>query len=277
MVYPTHLAIDVTYKKCTDRNLPMITPYMVKTETHTAPQTYSNDKVFSSAVILNAFGSVAQKQEKIKNNKYSVSSAYSNDLNQTTRVPMVFAHVSSTNDFEYVDMACEGCIVDANAYYYRRSGDSSPSGSDEDIDRPDAKDNAFTEVEYFNPASQNGAVSASADIAERSRSLKDSVYAKAWEMVANSEEDFIPSDSLDDASLIEIYSMRSKRGGNNFVLKVDRDAEGRFSQKIYNNKGQLVSSWFFNGTKEVVVLYKYDSFGNLLKQYYKNHSEMASR
>ena len=276
MIYPTHLAIFVTYKKCTDRNLPMITPYMVKTETHTAPQNYSNDKVFSSAVILNAFGGVAQKQEKIKNNKYSVSSAYSNDLNQTTRVPMVFAHVSSTKDFEYVDMACEGCIVDANAYYYRRSEDLSLSGTDEDIDRPDAKDNAFTEMEYFNPALQNGAISAAAGIAERSRALKDSVYAKAWEMVANSEEDFIPSDSLDDASLIEIYSMRSKRGGNNFVLKVDRDAEGRFSQKIYNNKGQLVSSWFFNGTKEVVVLYKYDSFGNLLKQYYKNHSEMAS-
>lgn len=283
--------LRVSYKKCTDRELAPVIPAMVKTENFTAPQSSQENRIFSSAKILNAFGGVAQEQKKIKDGEYTVSSEYSNRMNQVTRSPMTFVHKSQTGDFEYVDMACEGCIIEANAYYYKRSGqNNSTTMTDDDIDRPDAENNAFTEVRYFNGYSdKNGATTASAGIAKRAFAFNENSYAQEWVFPASSEYDYIPHDKLDNVSLVNSFSKRtqeyndynSSNGLNNkgrkhaYVLKIHRDAEGKFSQEIYDGKGQKVTSWFYDGNDEQIIIYEYDAYGNLLKTYNKDYTQIS--
>ncbi len=270
----------VKYKKCETRDLPAVVPTMVKTELYSAPQASQDNRTVSSAKIYNGFGGVAQRQKKIDDNEYAVSSEYSNKLNQTTRVPMTFVHKSAINDFEYVDMACDGCINAANAYYYKRAdgkNQSSQSQVEDDIDRPDAENNAFTEVRYYNGNSQNnGAISASAGIAKRSFAFNNESSAKVWEIPASSMYNFIPHDKLDDGYFLNVYNNRNRiPSQNNYLLKIYRDSEGVFSQEIYDSEGLKVSSWFFDGQNEQIVVYEYDAFGNVVKTYNKDNVHIS--
>ena len=279
MADASNVVLKVFYRKCESRLLDYVVPAMVKTETYTAPQSSQENRTFSSAKIMDAFGGVAQEQKKIENDEYLVSSEYSNGVHQTTRVPMNFVHKSQTGDFEYVDMACEGCIVEANAYYYKRSGSNQPStiSTDDDIDRPDAENNAFTEVRYFNGNSRNnGATSASAGIAKRSFVFNENSYAQDWEIPASSEYDYIPHEKLEESAILNIFNNRSNKASKkDFVLKIHRDAEGKFTQEIYNSIEQKVSSWFYNGNQELITIYDYDAYGNLIKTYNKDYNQIS--
>lgn len=268
--------VKITYKKCTDRKFPPIVPFMVKTESHTAPESSPDDHAHLTATILDAFGGVAQKQKKIEDGKYSVSSVYTDEMNRVTRSPMAFVHENPSDDFEYVDMACDNCIAEANNYYYMRSYGGTAFGPDDDIDRPDARGNAFTEIRYYDSEKKNGALTASAGIAKRSFALRNDDYAKSWEIPAESDHDFVPHRNLDEKNLEIFYSKRTDHpNGKNYILKIHRDAEGRFSQEIYDSKGQLVSSWRYDGTQESVVVYEYDDYGLLLKSYDKGYAQIA--
>ena len=270
----------VKYKKCETRDLPAVIPTMVKTELYSAPQSSQENRTISSAKIYNGFGGVAQKQKKIDDNEYAVSSEYSNKLNQITRVPMTFVHKSDKDDFEYVDMACDGCIKAANAYYYKRSEENSQSSQsmeEDDIDRPDAENNAFTETRYYNGNSlNNGSISASAGIAKRSFAFNTESFAKVWEIPASSMYNFIPHDKLDDGYLLNVYNNRNRiPSQNNYLLKIYRDSEGVFSQEIYDSEGLMVSSWFFDGKNEQIIVYEYDAFGNVVKTYNKDYAQLS--
>ena len=280
MINASNVVLKIIYKKCETRELAPIIPAMEKTVVYSGPQSFSENRSISSVKIMNAFGGVAQKQKKIAEGEYAVSSEYTNGMDQKTRVPMDFVHKSKSGDFEYVDMACEGCITEANAYYYKRSGVNSSSNqglSDDDIDRPDAENNAFTETKYFNGNSKNnGAISASAGIAKRSFAFNDDSYAQVWEMPAISENDFIPHDKLDESFLVNAYKQRNDFNINkelkyNFLLKIHRDSEGKYTQEIFNTRGLVESSWFYDGNKEQIIVYEYDEFGNLEKSYNKDY------
>ncbi len=276
----SHLVITVTYKKCESRELDPVIPNIVITEKYTAPQTAKENRISSSALIFDAFGGVAQKQKKIVDGEYAVSSVYSNKLNQVTRVPMTFVHKAQKKDFEYVDMACEGCITEANAYYYNRSltDQSNSTPTEDDIDRPDAFNNAFSEMKYYYGSEENGAVSASAGIAKRSFAYNGDSYSKNWEMPASSEYDYIPHSALDENSLANAFAARNfNLSLQDFVLKISRDSEGKFKQQIYNSKGMVVSSWFFDGTHEQVYIHEYDDYGNLKRVYNKSYSSTGTQ
>lgn len=275
-----NVILNISYKKCETRELPLVIPDMVKMETYSAPHSSSDNRIISSAVIYNAFGGVAQKQKMVAKGEYAVLSEYSNRMNQKTRVPMTFVHKSSTNDFEYVDMACENCITEANAYYYKRSeesGLSNPISTEEDIDRPDAENNAFTEIRYFNGNSKgNGAVAASAGVAKRSFAFNGNSYAIDYEMPAFSKYDFISHNNLNESALSDIYSKRNQNRYNaNFVLKIHRDSEGKFTQEIFDSQGLKIASWYFDGQRELIDVYEYDEFGNLEKAYNKDYSYIS--
>ena len=271
------VVLTVVYKKCETRELDYVVPAMVRTETYTAPTTSAENRTNASAQIMNAFGGVVQKQAKINGSEYSVYSEYSNGMGQPTRVPMTFVHKSESGDFEYVDMACEGCITAANAYYYKRPDGYQSTSSIDDIDRPDAENNAFTEVRYFNGNSKNsGATSASAGVAKRSFTFNEDSYAQEWEMPASSAFDYISHEKLDEGILLNVFKNRDNATTEkNFVLKIYRNAEGKFSQEIYNTKGQKESSWFYDGKQELVNVYEYDDFGNLVKSYNKDFSQIS--
>lgn len=268
------VSLIVTYKKCVDRGLPLIVPFMVKTESHTAPQSAAEDRITASALIYDAFGGVAQTQKKVIDGKYSVSSTYTNDMNQVTKTPMPFVHNSSNGDFEYVDMACGNCITEANAYYYRRSSGGGTLDPDDDIDRPDAEDYAFTEVKYYNAnENENGSKLAFGGIAKRAIDFKNGVSAQTWEMPAYNEDDFVKHEHLDNNILKQVY--KDRQHPYYFVLRIHRDGEGKYTQEIFNSKGQLKSSWKYDGTNEIVVKYEYDAYGHLLKSYEKGHPALA--
>lgn len=273
----SNVVLRVWYKKCETRELDYVIPAMVKTETYTAPIASPENRINSSAQIMNAFGGIAQKQVKIKGTEYSVHSEYSNGVGQTTRIPMTFIHKSESGDFEYVDMACEGCIIAANAYYYKRPDGAQSNSPLDDIDRPDAENNAFTETRYFNGNSKNsGAISASAGIAKRSFAFNEDSYAQDWVMPASSKYDFIPHEKLDEGTLQNIFRNRSNDASKkDFVLKIYRNADGKHSQEIYNSKGQKEASWFFDGEKELINVYEYDDFGNLTKTYNKDCNQIS--
>ena len=280
MIGNSDITLKVLYKKCVDRNLAPIVPAMVKTETYTALQSSPENRISSSAKIMDAFGGVAQKQKKVHDGEFAVSSEYSNGLGQTTRVPMTFVHKSQSGDFEYVDMACEGCITEANAYYYKRSENNNLQNqvpTDDDFDRPDAENNAFTEVKNFNGnPERNGAVSASAGIAKRAFAFNEDNYAQEWEMPAKTMYDFIPYDKLNKTSFVDVYSKRNDGSRHDFVLKIHRDAEGKYTQEVYDSKGRKLSSWYFDGKDEKVVAYEYDEFDNLTKTYNTKYKDLAS-
>ena len=252
----------VTYKKCTTRSLAYVTPNIVETEIYSDP----NKSPDVSATISNAFGSVIQRQSKISKGSYAVETFYANGMNQKTLVPMVFVHKNTTDKFEYVDLACKNCITEANGYF------NDPNG----IDNPDAKGNAFSETQYFNSNSNgDGAISASAGIAEQSFALGDGKYAKDWVMPACNEEDFIPHEFLNENGIKNAYSNRSS-GTCDFVLKIHRSAKDKYTQEIYNSKGQLKSGWLYNGNEAMISLYEYDEFGNLLKSYNKSFANIPT-
>lgn len=280
MLDHSNLILKVLYKKCVDRELSPVVPAMVKTETYTALQSSPENRIFSSAKIMDAFGGVAQKQKKVHDDEFAVSSEYSNSMGQTTRVPMTFVHKSQSGDFEYVDMACEGCITEANAYYYKRSESDNLQNqvpTDDDVDRPDAENNAFTELKYFNGnPERNGAVSASAGIAKRAFVFNDDNYAQEWEMPAKTMYDFVPYDKLNKTSLVDVYSKKNDGSRHDYVLKIHRNAEGKYTQDVYDSKGRKLSSWFFDGKDEQVVAYEYDEFDNLTKTYNTKYSDLAS-
>ena len=259
-VYETTV-LTIRYKKCTKRELTIV-PEIHKTETFSSSGEYKN--TFESASILGAFGAEIQTQEKIVDDKYIISTSYSNEFKQTRFVPMKFVHESSLGDFEYVDLACKNCIDLANSYYAGQSP----------IDQPDAFGFAYSEFDA--PNGKNGVVSSTAGIAKRSFAYLGDENEKTWSMPVSSDEDFIPFEHLVDW---QIEKMFHKNIDNylhlNYTLTVSRGTDGKFTQKISDSKGQLKSSWFYNGHVPVVSLYEYDSYGNLIKTKLKNDERLV--
>lgn len=251
--------LRVAYSDCEKRTLSMI-PGMIKTETFASPEDVSGNIKNETATIFNAFGGVVQTQKKIAPNKYLVSASYSNALNQPTRVPMNFVHRNnSSDDFEYVDMACENCIAEANAFFRGQNP----------IDQPDAEGFAYTEIKNYN--GQNGAVAAMAGVAGRSFGSKGEGIAKEWVIPVSSEEDFMPYEDLRADYIEKYYAQNSERHYlKDFTLKISRDIQGKYTQKIFDTRGLLKSSWYYNGNKPVVSLYSYDDYGALKESKLKN-------
>ncbi|MBR6125755.1 RHS repeat-associated core domain-containing protein [Candidatus Saccharibacteria bacterium] len=253
--------LSITYKKCSKRTLTVV-PEIHQVQSF--PSSGTDTKAFETASVLNGFGAEIQKQEKISSSKYMVSTSYSNDLNQTTYVPMNFVHESSSGDFEYVDLACYNCITLANGFY----------GGQDPIDRPNALGYAYTEQENYN--NKNGVVGSAAGVAKRSFAYNDGNTAKSWSIPVSSAEDFIPFDKLIEWRIEDLFHKNMDNAYNlNYTLTVSRNSEGKFTQKINDSRGLLKSSWYYNGTNPVISLYDYDEYGNLIETRLKNDERLV--
>jgi len=253
--------LTILYKKCSKRELTVV-PEIHKTEIFSSSGDDKNS--FESASIFGAFGEEIQTQEKIVDDKYMISTSYSNELKQTRYIPMKFVHKSSSGDFEYVDLACKNCIDLANSYYAGQSP----------IDQPDALGFAYSEI--ADPNGKNGVVSSTAGIAKRSFAYLGDKNAKTWSIPVSSDEDFIPFENLFDW---QIEKMFRKNLNNslylNYTLTVSRNTDGKFTQEISDSKGLLKSSWTYNGTNPVITLYDYDEYGHLIGTKLKNDERLV--
>ncbi len=255
--------LDIRYKSCSKRDLKVV-PEIHKTESFSSSG--DDAKTFETASILNAFGAEIQRQEKISSDKYMISTSYSNDMNQTTYVPMNFVHKNSLNDFKYVDLACFNCIALANKFY----------GGQDPVDRPDALGFAYTEQENYN--GQNGVVSSVGGIAKRSLAYQSENNAKSWSIPVASDEEFIPYEHLDESRIEKIFKENMELANVlNYTLTVSRGSDGKFTQQISDSRGLLKSSWYYNGYVPVISLYEYDKYGNLVETKLKNDERLVAK
>lgn len=262
-VFDGTTVFSITYKKCSKRELTII-PEIQKTEVYM--NTANGVNVHESASIMNAFGNIIQKQDKLSSNEFTVSTSYSNKLNQTTLTPMTFVYKNLSGNFEYVDLACKNCIDLANSYY----------AGQHQIDQPNAYGFAYTEVDNLN--GKGGAVSSVAGIAKRSFAYQTENNAKTWSIPVQTEDDFIPFEKLEEWQIEKKYNDNIETAYNkNYTLTIARGADGKFAQKITDSEGRLKSSWVYNGTNEIVTLYEYDEYGHLKEQKLKNDLRLVEK
>ena len=262
-VFDGTTVLSITYKKCSKRELTVI-PEIQKTEVYMNSTNGVN--VHESASILNSFGNVIQKQEKISSDKFAVSTSYSNKLNQITLSPMTFVYENASGNFEYVDLACKNCIDLANSYY----------GGQDQIDQPNALGFAYSEIDNLN--GKGGAVNSVAGIAKRSFAYQTENSEKTWSIPVQNEDDFIPFEKLEEWQIEKKYNDNIKTANNkNYTLTITRGIDGKFSQKITDSDGRLKSSWIYNGSNAIVNLYEYDEYGHLIEQKLKNDMRLVEK
>ena len=262
-VFDGTTVFSITYKKCSKRELTII-PEIQKTEVYM--NTANGVNVYETASIMNAFGNVIQKQEKISSDKFAVSTSYSNKLNQTTFSPMTFIHKNPSGDFEYVDLACKNCIGLANSYYAGQNP----------IDQPDALGFAYSEVDNLN--GKGGAINSVAGIAKRSFAYQTENNIKTWSIPVQSEDDFIPFEKLEEWQIEKKYNDNIGLAYNkNYTLTIIRGDDGKYTQKITDSDGLLKSSWIYNGSNAIINLYEYDEYGHLKEQKLKNDLRLVEK
>ncbi|PWJ57069.1 MULTISPECIES: RHS repeat domain-containing protein [unclassified Fibrobacter] len=248
------LSIQVTFKKCETRNIPYVSPDMVKITRYLDPSTSQNPRISRSVSILGSFGNSIETVDSIAEKKYLVSTTYTDGLGTKRKTPIPF--IAPLDSFDYVDLACEKCISAANDYY---------DGSDE-LDRPDAMDLAYTENDplYGN---FEGALQTTAGIAKRSFNYVEK-QSKTWIMSAANEKDFISYENLNkDGFLAKEYSKRNDVAKATYLLFITRDSENHYSQEIKNDKGKTVTTWMFDGKYESYQKNEYDVFDRLVESY----------
>ncbi|MBR1745179.1 MAG: hypothetical protein IJ734_04235, partial [Fibrobacter sp.] len=255
----------VKYKPCS-RKQHLVTPFYTKNEKFLKPGGDAANATIS-AVYSDGFGSTAQIQKRVDEKKFSVSSKYKNSFGQVTKNPMAFVRHDDDDDFKYVDVACEQCVVKANEYFV---------GRDEYVD-PNAEGYAYAETNYFN--ADEGLIFEAAGIAEnsfeRSRNSSEEKIAKVWKMPAKDNNDYIDFNLLDDVHLAGIY-VNSKKEGGQFILNVEKNAQGVFSQKIYNSKGQNETSWTYDGTNVLISYNTFDIYGNVVESGIKGYEKLST-
>ena len=256
-----HENVDVVveFAPCEARTLDVV-PETVKTDSYLDPIGQANARKFTSAIFKDAFGSNVQIQDSLAEGKYIVSAIYSDALGKTRYEPMSF--VRDTAAFGYMDMACEACVTAANDYY---------DGTDS-TDRPDAEGNAFTE---FEPRYGNGSGSfgRSAGIARRSFEYRQEV-SESYGLPASATDGFLHLDYLNETSISDNFRKRIKNPGGKH-LTVSRDAEGRYTQSVTDEKNRPVSTWTFDGQKELVVVNEYDGYDRLTRSYLRDYPAFA--
>lgn len=251
--------VVVEFAPCEARTLEVV-PEMVKTDSYLDPIGQANARKFTSAVFKDAFGSNVQIQDSLADGKYTVSAIYDDALGKTRYGPMSF--VRDTTAFGYMDMACEACVTVANGYY---------DGTDS-TDRSNAEGNAFTE---FEPRYGNGAGSfgRSAGIARRSFEYRQEV-SESYGLPASATDGFLHLDYLNETSISDNFRKRIKNPGGKH-LTVSRDAEGRYTQSVTDEKNRPVSTWTFDGQKELVVVNEYDGYDRLTRSYLRDYPAFA--
>ena len=256
-----HENVDVVveFAPCEARTLDVV-PETVKTDSYLDPIGQANARKFTSAIFKDAFGLTVQKQDSLAEGKYIVSAIYSDALGKTRYEPMSF--VRDTAAFGYMDMACEACVTAANDYY---------DGTDS-TDRPDAEGNAFTE---FEPRYGNGSGSFGrcAGIARRSFEYRQEV-SESYGLPASATDGFLHLDYLNETSISDNFRKRIKNPGGKH-LTVSRDAEGRYTQSVTDEKNRPVSTWTFDGQKELVVVNEYDGYDRLTRSYLRDYPAFA--
>ena len=203
-----NIDLHVDFVPCSGRKLDPVTPAMVSVTNFRDPES-STARKNSSAVIKGSFGETVQKQDLLKEGKYIVSAYYTDDYGQKNYSTSDF--VRDAKDFEYLDMACKGCIVAANNYY---------DGS-ESFDRPDAQGVAYVEYDkrYGNEFGSNGT---SFGIADASRNDFPE-QAESWTIPVFSEDAFISENVLNLSSIKNLYeSNHGKTANADFSLTIAR-------------------------------------------------------
>ncbi|OWV01607.1 MULTISPECIES: RHS repeat domain-containing protein [unclassified Fibrobacter] len=251
--------VIIKFAPCEARTLDVV-PEMVKTDTYLDPINQPNARKFTSAVFKDAFGTTVQTQDSLSNGKYIVSAVYSDALGKTKYEPMSF--VLDTTTFVYMDMACEACVVAANNYY---------DGTDS-TDKPNAESNAFTEFEprYGN---ESGSFGRNAGIARRSFEFQQQVQ-EAYGLPASVETDFLHLNYLNEGDISDNFRKRIKNPGGKH-LTISRDAEGRYTQSVTDEKNRTVSTWTYDGENELVVMNEYDGYDRLIRSYLRDFPAFA--
>ena len=251
--------VVVEFAPCEARTLDVV-PEMVKTDSYLDPVNLPNARKFTSAIFKDAFGSTVQKQDSLADGKYIVSAVYSDALGKTKYEPMSF--VRDTTAFGYMDMACEACVTAANNYY---------DGTDS-IDKPNAESNAFTEFEprYGNTS---GSFGRNAGIARRSFEYQQQVQ-EAYGLPASVATDFLHLGYLNEGHISDNFRKRIKNPGGKH-LTISRDAEGRYTQSVTDEKNRTVSTWAFDGENELVVMNEYDGYDRLVRSYLRDYPAFA--
>ena len=266
------MVLEVEFGGCSGRNLPIVTPEMLKTTKFLDPEDVADARKSSSAVIKGSFGETVQKQhyligidettgQPVKDN-YVVSAYYTDDYGQKNYSPSDFVH--EAKDFEYLDMACYNCVIKANAYY----------NGDDDFDQPNADGVAYVKHDkrYGDKGGSNGTSYGIADASEE----KYPEQAESWTIPVFSDNEFLPREELSTKGIQPSYGLNhSKSGVAKYSLTVARDNEGRYNQKITNTKGQTVSTWRLLGDKVYITKYEYDEFDRLTSVYPADNQNLA--
>ena len=106
--------VHVSYRNCTQRNLPEVVPSYVKNEIFLDPKDKS--KVVTTYSIKDGFDRVVQTQEDLGNGKFSVSALYFDYAGNTQYAPKTFVTENKTA-YSFEEMYCRLCIAKSAAFY----------------------------------------------------------------------------------------------------------------------------------------------------------------
>lgn len=290
--------VHVSYRNCTQRNLPEVVPSYVKNEIFLDPKDKS--KVVTTYSIKDGFDRVVQTQEDLGNGKFSVSALYFDYAGNTQYAPKTFVTENKTA-YSFEEMYCRQCIAKSAAFY---NGDTAFIKS-----RVDASGYPYAEHNYHY-GENKAIVGESAGMGEASFD-KGKKFINTWKIpiATYRSDEFFTIEQLKDKTfglfngsgsaldneylgrLTTITEDDLDVNKNEFdypyVLTINQALDGSFSQSITDGAGNVWATWiahdgevlvsrniynlstsqldrsYVEGRSGFVTLYSYDDAGRL--------------
>lgn len=246
--------VHVSYRNCTQRNLPEVVPSYVKNEIFLDPKDKS--KVVTTYSIKDGFDRVVQTQEDLGNGKFSVSALYFDYAGNTQYAPKTFVTENKTA-YSFEEMYCRQCIAKSAAFY---NGDTAFIKS-----RVDASGYPYAEHNYHY-GENKAIVGESAGMGEASFD-KGKKFINTWKIpiATYGSDEFFTIEQLKDKTfglfngsgsaldneylgrLTTITEDDLDVNKNEFdypyVLTINQALDGSFSQSIADGAGNVHALW----------------------------------
>lgn len=249
--------VIVRTEQCNSRTLDEVEPSYVKTEIFTNPS--DETKIMESYAIKDGLGRVVQVQSSLENKQYKVSATYFDDYGNIELAPLSFV-TEDKESFSFEPMHCKKCVIKSSNYY---------NGSD-NIERQNALGFPYSKRDYHY-GDDFGVTSEFAGVAEASFALWEKPE-KQWTIPIEKAEpsSFLSESQLTEKYLTEKYVVNKRKITNeekpleewneyNYSLVVNRTAEGRFTQQIFDASGNILYAWMKSGDNVTVSRTHYNS------------------
>ncbi len=203
----------------------------------------------STYIVPNGFGKVVQRQVQLNSSQYMATGAYSDGLFRNKKLIKPFLYDNS-GGFKYIEMCCENLVTEANQYFNGTNGEK------------DAQGYAFTQFNYKpNPLGKIDAVGGPG--VDFSLHPIAGHHPRAWSFGIPSDDvaEFLSPEELSEAQLDALNFLEG-----DYVLKVFKDPNNKYSQFITDKNGNLLKSWVLSnaGTGETIIQEQsYDALGQL--------------